>query len=64
VDKVAKVFHSFEDADRADEAYYANLTPQERLDILLDLIEQHRRSLGETDQRLERVYRVTELSQS
>jgi len=64
VEKVAKVFHSFEDADRADEEYYANLTPQERLDILLDLIEQHRRSLGEADQRLERVYRITELSQS
>jgi hypothetical protein len=64
VDKVAKVFRSFEDADRADEEYYANLTPQERLDILLDLIEQHRRALGEAGQRFERVYRVTELSQS
>ena len=63
VQRVAKIFHSFEDADRADEEYYANLTPQERLDILLDLIEQHRRSLGEPEKGLERVYRITELSQ-
>ena len=63
MERVAKVFHSFEEADQADEEYYANLTPQERLDILLDLIEQHRSSLGQPEKGFERVYRITELSQ-
>lgn len=62
--KVLKVFNSFEEADRADDEYYASLSPQERVDILLDLVAAYRESLGETGQRLERVYRVVELSQS
>jgi hypothetical protein len=64
VDRVAQVFRSFEEADRADDQYYADLTPQERLDILLDLVERYRRSLGEAADRFERVYRVVELSRS
>ncbi len=63
MDKVIQVFHSFEDADQADEAYYAGLTPQERVDVLLDLIANYRESLGEAAARFERVYRVIELSQ-
>ena len=61
MDKVFQIFHSFEDADRADEAYYAGLTPQERVDILLDLIASYKESLGEAAARFERVYRVIEL---
>ena len=38
MEKVIQVFRSFEDADEADEAYYAGLTPRERVDILLDII--------------------------
>ena len=34
-------FDSFEEADEADRAYYRSLTPEERLDILIQLIEQH-----------------------
>jgi hypothetical protein len=64
VERVALIFSSFDDAERADEEYYANLDPSERVDILLDLIEQHGKSLGETAQRFERVHRVTRLSQS
>jgi hypothetical protein len=44
---VAQVFHSFADAERADEEYYANLAPQERVDILRDLIDSYRSCLGE-----------------
>ena len=62
MDKVLQVFHSFDDADHADEAYYADLTPQERVDILLDLVASYRESLGEAAARFERVYRVIELS--
>jgi hypothetical protein len=63
VDRVLQVFHSFEDADRADHQFYADLTPEERLDVLLELVERHRSALGETANRLERVHRVVELSQ-
>lgn len=64
MEKVLKVFSSFEEAERADDEYYASLSPQERVDILLDMIAAYRESLGETGQRLERVYRVVELSES
>jgi hypothetical protein len=57
-----QVFQGFEAADRADDEYYAALAPQERLEILLDLVAAYRESTGETSTRLERVYRVTELS--
>jgi hypothetical protein len=58
---MAQVFASFDDADRADDAYYASLSPPDRIEILLDLIDRYRRSLGEPAERLERVCRVAEL---
>ena len=60
--KAIHVFRSFEDADRADEEYYASLTPPQRLDILLQLIAAYQESAGETASRFERVYRLTQLS--
>ena len=60
--KVLQVFHNFEDADRADDEYYASLTPQQRVDILLSLIAAYRESAGETASRFERVCRLTQLS--
>ena len=64
MEKLLKVFNSFEEAEQADDAYYASLTPHQRVDLLLDLIAAHRVSLGETASRFERVYRVVELSES
>ena len=64
VDKTVKVFSNFADAERADEEYYASITPAERIEILLELIERHRSSFGPAAERLERVYRVTELAKS
>jgi len=58
------VFDSFAEADRADVEYYAALRPEERLEILLDLIARYRESLGEAAQGFERVHRVTELARS
>jgi hypothetical protein len=63
MERVAQVFSSFDDADRADEQYYADLTPAERVDILLDLIEQHRSFFGAASDRFERVCRVAQLAQ-
>lgn len=63
MERVAQIFRSFKDADRADEDYYASLSPQERLDIQLALIERYRSSLGQAAKRFERVHRVIERSQ-
>lgn len=62
MDRVVQIFRSFEEADEADDQFYADLTPEERLDMLLELVERHRRTLGEAASRLERVHRITELS--
>lgn len=51
-------FDSFEDAERANRRYYHGLTPQERLDILLDLVAAYRETQGEAAKRFARVYRV------
>src|ERR1043165_3599365 len=63
VDRVVRVFRSFEDADEADDEYYAELKPNERLDILLELVERHRSGLGKAASGLERVHRIVELTQ-
>ena len=59
-----RVFSSFREAEKADSSFYASLSPQERLEILLDLVARHRESQGEAAERFERVYRIVELSQS
>ena len=64
MERVARVFASFEEADRADDQFYADLTPDARLDLLLELVERHRSSLGEAADRFERVHRIVELSRS
>ena len=63
VERVAQVFSRLADADSADEECYASLSADERVDILLDLVEAYRDSLGPTAERFERVCRVTDLSQ-
>ena len=62
MERVAQVFTSFADADNADEEYYASLPGSERVNVLLDLIEHYRESLGPAADRFERVCQVTELS--
>jgi hypothetical protein len=57
-----RVFSSFDAAERADDEFYASLTPQQRLDILLDMIAAYRESTGEASEGFARVYRVVELS--
>ena len=37
MEKVAVVFHSFEEAEQAEKDYYQRLTPLERLAIMLEL---------------------------
>lgn len=61
--KVARVFNSFEEAEAADRAYYRDLTPLQRLNILLQLVARHAVNEDGTPNRLERVYRVTKLGE-
>ena len=66
MDRTIRVFDNFADADAADRAQYAAMTPQERLDIVLELSARHRSDehnteASEDSERLARVYRVTEL---
>lgn len=59
---VVRVFSSFREAEEAERTFYTSLSPQERLDVLLELVARHSESMGEDAKRLERVYRVVELS--
>ncbi len=64
MEKVVHTFGSFEDADKADAAYYHRLTPQQRMDILLALTNPQTPNNHETQQRFERIYRIVDLAQS
>ena len=63
MDKKITMRGSFAEADQADKEYYRNLSPKERLAILLEL--NHRwptRNDAETSERLPRVYRIAKLA--
>lgn len=63
LEKTIQRFASFAEADRADASYYRALTPQQRLDLLLELVRQGLPD-NETGRRLERVYRIVKLAES
>lgn len=62
VEKKAFVYSSYEEADKADAARDKALTPQERLNITIEL--RNQRHPDAAQQRLARVYRVTKLERS
>lgn len=57
MERVVRTFSSHEEAAKADREYYRSLTPEQRLDILLDLIEQ---GGGGTKSEFVRVFRIVE----
>lgn len=61
MDKPIQIFDSFADAERAEEEYYKSLSPEQRLDLLLEIIAGYRGSKNETTRRFERVSRIIEL---
>ena len=63
MEKVVRIFRSHQEADEADREYFRSLTPQQRLEIFLDLLWRGRNG-DEAAERLERVYRIVELSRS
>jgi hypothetical protein len=64
VDRAIRTFKSFAEAEAQEHAEYAALSPDERVDILLELIARYRESLGEAAEGFERVHRIVELSKS
>ena len=64
MDSAIRRYDSVAEADEAEAEYYALLTPEERLEILSELIETYRSTYGEDSERLERVYRIDELERS
>jgi len=55
VDKVARIFHSFEEAEQADREDYRSMTPQQRLDLAFQIYDDY---YDASAQRLDRVCRV------
>ncbi len=59
MEKIVRVFHGFPSSEEADRQYYLSLSPEQRLDLLLELVQQGQPD--ETEQGFERVYRITQL---
>ena len=64
MEKVAQVFQSPEEADRTEDEYYKNLSPNERVDLLLQLVNQYQTAFDGSSKGFERVFRVTTLEES
>jgi len=62
MDKVVRVFRSFPESERADKHYYLSLSPEQRMEILSELIQQGQSD--EAKQGFERVYRIVKLKES
>ena len=57
-------YETFAEADKAEDEYYRSLTADERVNLLLELVEQYGDYFSETPERFERVYRVVTLEES
>jgi hypothetical protein len=62
IEKVVRVFHSFEEAEQADAEADSLLTPEERIQIAIEL--RDRRHPDAAEQRLARVCKITQLEKS
>jgi len=61
--KTIRIFKSHAEAEAADIEYYRSLTPQERLEILCELVADYDAGFDESKRRLQRVYRITSLEE-
>ena len=62
MEKIVRIFQSFEKADEADARKRQSMTPEERVEVFLGI--QQRGFHNAADERLARVYRVLTLEQS
>jgi hypothetical protein len=67
IERVIRKFNSFEEADAADREYYASLTGNQRVEIVLELQRRYREAYfgydHEAAERLERVIKVVPLKE-
>ena len=63
VEKTIRIFHSFEEADAADDLERAQMTPQQRAEIFFALKLKEMGPFDSSEQGFARVYRVLELEQ-
>ena len=61
MERVARIFKSHAEADSADREFYRRLTPQQRVDILLELVAMHLEDTGEAGQEFRQVWRIVRL---
>ena len=64
MEKVVRRFDSHADAEEADRRYYQSLTPQQRVDLLVEMVYGNRDPNDPASERLERVCRIVQLSES
>jgi hypothetical protein len=64
MERVVVKHASFEAAQKADRDFYRRLTPQQRIEILLELIERERERLGPAGQEFVRVCRIVKFADS
>ena len=62
MERVVGIFHSFRESDRATKRYYLSLTPEQWMEIFLELL--HREQPDENQQGRPRVYRIVKLQES
>ena len=60
MNKTVRKFDSYAAADAANRAFYQSLTPEQRLEILFELVHQYREGFDEAARRFQRVYRIIE----
>jgi acyl-CoA reductase-like NAD-dependent aldehyde dehydrogenase len=63
MERSVRVFSSYSAAERADADAWARMSPQERLDLALEIAARYREGLGEAGQGFARVCRVTSFKQ-
>jgi uncharacterized protein YdeI (YjbR/CyaY-like superfamily) len=61
MEKAVRIFHSFAEAEQAEREYYGSLTPEQRLEIVFELVATQQPN--GTEQRLERVCRIIKLQE-
>jgi hypothetical protein len=64
MEPVVRVFRSHQQADEADREFYASLTPEQRVDIVLQLQNMLRDPNDPASERLAPVYRIVPLERS
>jgi len=62
LDRTVAKFSSHEEAAQADREYYLRLTPQQRVDLVIEMMENFRKEGDAATERFERVYRIVKLS--